>query len=257
MVNLSEVGPLFVVAGAVVTSVAAYRGVLLTTMTSVRTSASTRQFEAIGDLLGVIGKIQRSGPADLPAARREFQAAYELVQRTAPEPSDILAIADEMNELVRAVARAQLETQTPSHVSVLFSLRSNAARDDDTLERTGFLGRRHSRDVLDEVLRLHAEQEVALAEGRQAPDPARARAALVEDGWDELEIDEFLACGARKRAQTEKAVSAGLEEVGKALSGLAAAKGRLIAAERSWVNNLASPVMGRRRKVPRLLSGRR
>ncbi|MEU4616592.1 hypothetical protein [Streptomyces umbrinus] len=256
MANLSDVAPLFVVAGAVVTSVAAYKGVLLTTMTSVRTSASTRQHEALGQLLKAVGKIQRSGPADMSAAQQDFRDAHELVQRTAPEPSDILKIADEMNNLVRVVARTLAGTEDSLHVSVLHTLRSNAAQDDDTLERSGYLGWRHSREVLDVVLRLHAEQDTALTEGCQAPDLAQARAELLEDGWEMTTVDEFLACGARERARMEKAVSARLEEARKAYSGLAAAKSQLIAAERSWVNNPTTP-LARPRAVALLLARRR
>lgn len=254
--NLSEVAPLFVVAGAVVTSVAAYRGVLLTTTTAVRTSASTRQYDALGELLGAVGKIQRSAPTDMAAAQREFRAAYELVQRTAPEPSDILGIADEMNDLVRAVVRGQLWAQTPLHVQILHDLRSHAAIDDEAMKSSGSLGYRHSREVLDEVVCLHAEQETALAAGRQAPDSARVRSSLLGAGWHEDVVDDFLACGALDRARMEEALSAALKEVGKSLSGLAAAKSRLIAAERSWVNNLVSPP-ARLRTVPRLLVWRR
>ncbi|MFI9056075.1 hypothetical protein ACIGXQ_16235 [Streptomyces anulatus] len=253
--NLSDVAPLFVVAGAVVTSVAAYKGVLLTTTTAVRTSASTRQHNALDELLGAVSKIQKSDLAGILAAQREFRDAYEMVQRTAPEPSDILRIAGEMNDLVHAAGRVQ-SNQIPLHLQILHNLRSNAAADDEVLESSGSLGWRHSREALDEVLRLHTEQEAALMKGRPAPDTARARAALLEDDWDELVVAEFLACGALERARREKAVSARQEKARNALSGLAAAKVRLIEAERSWVNNLASPPV-RRRAVPPRLPGRR
>lgn len=255
MVDISDVTPLAAVVGAVVTSVAAYKGVLLTTLTSVRTSAATRQHEALGELLGAVTKIQRSSAADISGARAEFRSAYELVQRTAPEPSDILGIADEINEAVSVVGRTNGGAENVLQ-SVLSCLRVNAAHDDEELEQAGYLGRRHSREILDVVLVLHSEQDAALAEGRPDPDVSKARTVLLEDDWDEAVVDEFLAYGARKRARIEKAVSARLEARRQAYEDLANAKSRLIEAERLWVNNPTLP-SARYRKVPRYLKSRR
>ncbi|MDW4902880.1 hypothetical protein RB625_31145 [Streptomyces californicus] len=256
MVNLTDVAPLFVVAGAVVTSVAAYKGVRLTAMTSVHTSAATRQHEALGEFLGAVGAIQRSSGQEMYVAWRDFRSAYELVQRSAPESSGILEMAHEINDLVSAVAGSQSAGAEAIHVRVLRQLGESAARDDEELERTGSLGWQHSREVLDAVVSLHAQQDAALAEGRPAPDSSAARAALLEDQWDEQVIDEFLAFGASKRADFDERNSTRRRRVRDAYSGLAAAKSRMIDAERSWMNNPTSPAASRR-TVPRLLARRR